>query len=175
MLIFALQGYHFARMPYFRDGGTSSPSSHGLRGLTYVVTRLSPLRAPIVTQTCFVRPSVAMFVVSRYPVHLIRVALSIVLLPNPPLDAHSVTTFLMKSIFRRKSFAAGMPCSSMSISGLLRDVAVVRPRRVEEFLVWKLRRVWRGYESIALSSSAVAPMVPLVANLFAASSGRCQK
>ncbi len=39
------------------------------------------------------------------------------LLPMPWLATHSFTAFLMNSILRRKSLAAGMPCSSGRISG----------------------------------------------------------
>ena len=38
---------------YLLTASTSSPSSHGRRGSTYVEMRWSPQREPIVTQTCF--------------------------------------------------------------------------------------------------------------------------
>lgn len=157
---------------HFLELSTSSPSSHGLRGSTYVDSRWSPQRAPMVTQTCFC--GIVVLTSSRKPVHRSLVSLLIELLPCPPFTTHSLTTFLMNSIFRRKSFAAGMPCSSGSISGLLREV-VARAERVVVGLGWKFSSVCRGYDSVARSSRAAAPIVPVEASLSAASCGRCQK
>lgn len=151
---------------------TSSPSSQGFRASTNVDSRWSPQRAPTVTQTCFC--GAFALIVSRNPVHRSRDSLLNWLFPSPPFVTHSLTTSLMKLILRRKSFAAGMPWSSGSISGRRRVVAV-RPGRAADDLAWKFRRVCRGYDSIDRSSSAAAPIVPVVASLSAASCGRCQK